>query len=155
VVAVLVGLQASGKTTFAGRLAARGYVVVSKDAFPNARRPQRRQLRLVAGALVAGCDVVVDNTNPSPAEWAPLVGLAREHGAAPVAYWFPPDAAGSWRRNAAREGRERVPEAGLRATLARLRRPATSDGFAAVRSVSFDGAGGFVVGDDGKVPGAR
>jgi predicted kinase len=148
VVAVLVGLQASGKTTFAARLAASGYVVVSKDAFPNARRRQRRQLRLIADALAAGRDVVVDNTNPAPAEWAPLVGLAREHGAAAVAYWFPPDPAGSWRRNAERPAPARVPEAGLRATLARLRRPGTGDGFEAVRTVRFDGAGGFAVGTD-------
>lgn len=155
VVAVLVGLQASGKSTFARGLAAGGYVVVSKDAFPNARRRQRRQLRLVAEALVAGRDVVVDNTNPSPAEWAPLVGVAGEHGAAAVAYWFPPDAAASWRRNAERPHRERVPEAGLRATLARLRRPTAADGFAAVRTVTLDGAGGFAVAEDEGAPRAR
>jgi predicted kinase len=49
------------------------------------------------------------------------------------------------RRLAARGDSARVPEAGLRATLARLRRPTTDDGFQAVLTVTFDGAGGFDV----------
>jgi len=84
-----------------------------------------------------------------------VVGLAREHGAAAVASWFPPDPAGSWRRNAERPAPARVPEAGLRATLARLRRPGTGDGSEAVRTVRFDGAGGFAVGTDEAAPRAR
>jgi predicted kinase len=139
VVAVLVGLPASGKTTFCRDVLGAGYVQVSKDHFPNARNRQRRQLRLVGEALAGGRDVVVDNTNPSPAEWRPLVTAAREGGAQMVAYWFPPDLAGSRQRNSARAGRSRVPEAGLMATMARLRRPGTADGFDAVLAVRFDG----------------
>lgn len=141
----MIGLQASGKTTFC-RQVLTGHVRVSKSAFRKARHRQRRQLRLVGEALAAGRDVVVDNTNPSPAEWQPLIRAAREHGAAVVGYWFPPDVAGSAARNAARQGRERVPDVGLYATLARLRRPAPADGFDRLYRVSFDGAGGFVTG---------
>jgi hypothetical protein len=36
-VAILIGLQASGETTFCRQVLARDHVVVSKDAFPNAR----------------------------------------------------------------------------------------------------------------------
>jgi hypothetical protein len=60
-----------------------------------------------------------------------------------TAYWFPPDAAGSLRRNACREGRDRVPDVGVLATLKRLRRPSAADGFDMVREVRFDGRGGF------------
>jgi AAA domain-containing protein len=87
----------------------------------------------------------VDNTNPSPQEWAPLVDAARAHGARVVAYWFPPDLAGSSQRNAARLDRARVPEVGLRATMARLLRPRVRDGFDEVFVVKFDGTGGFIV----------
>lgn len=96
-------------------------------------------------ALRAGRDVVVDNTRPSPDEWRPLIEAAREGGADVIAYWFPPDLPGSLRRNAGRDGRSRVPEVGVRATMARLRRPETADGFDAVLTVRFDGAGGFDV----------
>ncbi|MEV5149264.1 AAA family ATPase [Streptomyces sp. NPDC052727] len=102
-------------------------------------------MRLVAEHLSAGRAVAVDNTNPSPEEWGPLVEAAHAHGATATAYWFPPDVTGSVRRNAAREGRDRVPDVGVLATLKRLRRPSPRDGFDAVREVRFDGRGGFEV----------
>lgn len=146
VVAVLVGLQASGKTSFCRDVLGASYTQVSKDHFPNARNRQRRQLRLLAEALAAGKDVVVDNTNPSPEQWQPLIEAARQGGAKVVAYWFPPDLAASTRRNAARTGRARVPEVGIKATMARLRHPDEQDGFDEVLTVRFDGAGGFTIG---------
>lgn len=142
---VLVGLQASGKSTFYARTFAGTHALVSKDLFRGARHRQRRQMRLVDEALAQGVPVVVDNTNPSPAEWDPLVAAARSHGVPVVAYWFPPDLIGSLLRNAVREGPAKVPEAGLYATLKRLRRPRTADGFDAVHEVRLDGHGGFLV----------
>ena len=144
-VAVLVGLQASGKSTFSSQFFGDSRVVVSKDAWPNARNRQRRQMRLIAEALAAGQSVVVDNTNPSPAEWEPLITEAHGHSALAVGYWFPPDVSGSLTRNAAREPKTRVPEVGVRATLSRLVRPRRSHGFDAAYVVTFDGAGGFDV----------
>ncbi|CAL9355924.1 AAA family ATPase [Streptomyces eurythermus] len=143
---VLVGLQASGKSTFYARCLSDRYELVGKDLFPRgARNKQARQMRLVTEHLAAGRPVAVDNTNPSPQEWAPLVAAARAHGATVTAYWFPPDVPGSLRRNAAREGRGRVPDVGVLATLKRLRRPSVADGFDAVHEVRFDGRGGFDV----------
>ncbi|MEU7282905.1 ATP-binding protein [Streptomyces sp. NPDC045431] len=145
-VAVLVGLQASGKSTFYARCLSDRYALVSKDLMPRkARHKQARQMRLVREHLAAGRPVAVDNTNPSPQEWEPLVELAHAEGATVTAYWFPPDVAGSLRRNAAREAGDRVPDVGVLATLKRLRRPSRSDGFDDVREVRFDGHGGFEV----------
>lgn len=142
---MLVGLQASGKTTFHRQRFADTHVHVSKDAFPNARSPQRRQMRLIDEALGAGRDVVVDNTNPSPAEWAPIILAARVHDARVIAYWFPPDLDASMARNATRAGRSRVPDVGLYATIKILREPSPADGFDEVHTVGFDGSGGFDV----------
>ena len=46
------------------------HVVVSKDHWPNARRPEARQRRVVAVLLAEGASVVVDNTNPAPEDRA-------------------------------------------------------------------------------------
>ncbi|MGX9229798.1 AAA family ATPase [Streptomyces albus] len=63
--AVLVGLQASGKSTFYRRHLAHDHVLVSKDRFPrSARHKQRRQLRLLGEALAAGRSV--PSTTPIP-----------------------------------------------------------------------------------------
>ncbi|MCW2919240.1 MAG: hypothetical protein JWN52_7308 [Actinomycetia bacterium] len=142
---ILVGLQASGKSTFFRQRLSGTHVHVSKDLFPNARRRQARQLRMIDEALGAGRSVAVDNTNPSPAEWGPLIELGHRHGAKVRGLWFPPDVSGSLERNAARRVKTRVPEIGIYATLKRLRRPEGSDGFDELRVVTMDGAGGFEV----------
>lgn len=125
-VAILIGLQASGKTTFCRQVLARDHVVVSKDAFPNARHRQRRQMRLIGEALAEGRSVAVDNTNPSPQEWQPLIDAARAHGAAPIGYWFPPDLAATQERNALRE--DRAPRPRCRAVRHAQPAPATHAG---------------------------
>lgn len=143
--AVLVGLQASGKSTFFARHLAPTHLHVSKDHWPNGRRKEARQRRVVAEALAEGRSVAVDNTNPSVEERAALVGLARAAGVPVVAYWFPPDLDASLRRNAERTGRARVPDVGLFATAKRLQPPTREEGFDALHVVTFDGTGGFTV----------
>jgi predicted kinase len=78
----MVGLQGCGKSTWVAGHLAGTHVVVSKDRWPNARHREQRQRRLVSDLLAAGHSVVVDNTNPSPQDRAPLVAIARAHGAA-------------------------------------------------------------------------
>ncbi|KAB2339340.1 ATP-binding protein [Actinomadura rudentiformis] len=146
--AILIGLQASGKTTFYRQRLAGTHVHVSKDNFgKRSRGKQARQLRLIAEALEADRNVAVDNTNPSPEDWAPLIEIGRAHGARVVAYWFPLDVEGTMARNALRPPDIRVPDVGIYATLGRMRRPGPSSGFDRVWAVRFDGAGGFEVTD--------
>jgi predicted kinase len=102
---------------------------VSKDHWPNARRREARQRRVVAELLAEGRSVVVDNTNPSPAERAPLVAAARAAGVPVRAVWLdtPPDTCLA--RNDAREGAARVPLVGVYATRARFAPPTVDEGF--------------------------
>jgi predicted kinase len=143
--AILVGLQASGKSTFYARRLAATHLHVSKDDWPRARRREARQQRLTAEALAAGHSVAVDNTNASAAERAGIIAVGRRAGVPVVGYWFPPDLPGSLRRNAARAGPARVPEVGLFATVKRLSPPAWAEGFDELYRVGFDGAGDFTV----------
>lgn len=144
-VVILIGLQASGKSTFYRQRLAATHVHVSKDNFRNARNRQRRQLQMIGAALAANRDVAVDNTNPSPGEWQPIIEAAKVHGARVVGCWFAPDLPASLARNAARPSETRVPAVGLYATIKRLRRPTPDDGFDALYTVAFDGAGGFTL----------
>jgi predicted kinase len=144
-VAILSGLQASGKSTFYRRDLADTHVHISKDNWPNARHREQRQRREITEALAAGRDVAVDNTNPSPHERRPLVDLAHEAGAKAVGYWFPPDPGVSLARNAQREGRARVPNVGVFSTLKRLTRPSYEEGFDEIYKVRGDDQGGFAV----------
>ncbi|CCG03904.1 ATP-binding protein [Blastococcus saxobsidens] len=142
---VLVGLQGSGKSSWVGAHLAGTHVVVSKDHWPNARRRQARQQRVVAELLADGRSVVVDNTNAAPEDRAPLVALARQAGVPVRAVWVDTPLEVCLERNARRAGRARVPLAGLYGTRARLVPPSTDEGFTrvdVVRSGSGPSAGG-------------
>jgi predicted kinase len=127
--AILVGLPAAGKTTFYRERLAGTHDHVSKDLMRNNRRPQRRQEELIVEAFAAGRSVAIDNTNPSAAVRAPLIALARAHGAEVVGYFFPAEAKDALRRNRLREGHERVPDVAIFTTRKRLAPPSYEEGF--------------------------
>lgn len=126
---ILIGLPASGKTTFYRERFAATHELVSKDAMRHNRQPQRRQEELISTALAAGRSIAVDNTNPTVADRAAAIAIARRHGAEVAGYFFPTEAADALRRNRAREGRHRVPAVAIFATRKRLERPTYEEGF--------------------------
>jgi predicted kinase len=126
---VMVGLQGCGKSTWVRAHLARTHVVVSKDHWPNARRREARQRRVVAELLTEGARVVVDNTHPAREDRAPLIAAARAAGVPVRAVWLDTPVATCRERNDKREGRARVPEVGLRATAKRFVPPSTDEGF--------------------------
>jgi predicted kinase len=142
---VLSGLQGSGKTTFFHARFGATHAHVSRDRFPNARDPARRQRALVEEAAREGRSVVVDNTNARGEDRSALAALARELGMRPVLYWFPPDVRASIARNAGRRGRGRVPVVAVLATAKRLAAPAPSEGFDEVHEVRATPDGAFEV----------
>lgn len=101
---ILTGLQAAGKTTFYRERFAATHVHVSKDAWPNARKKEER--------LRAGRSVVVDNTNPTPSERLPLIAIGCAAGAHVTSYAFIASVQEVLSRNARREGRARIADAG-------------------------------------------
>lgn len=58
-------------------------------------------------------------------------------------YFFEPDPKGSLRRNNEREGKRRVPPAGLFGTLKRLQRPRRDEGFDGLYLVRISESGDF------------
>jgi predicted kinase len=128
-VIILIGLQASGKSTFYRTHFAASHEYVSKDLLRNNSRPARRQLQLVEEALTAGRSVVIDNTNPTAEDRAPLTELGHRYRAEVVGYYFEAKVKESLERNKQREGKARVPDIAIFATLKRLARPTYAEGF--------------------------
>ncbi len=127
--AVLIGLQGAGKTTFYQERLKATHRHVSKDNFRHARDRNARQAALVIEALAAGQSVAVDNTNPTPADRAPVVALARACGVRVVAYYFDVPLSACLARNRRREGRARVPDVAVVTTFRKMTRPTASEGF--------------------------
>jgi predicted kinase len=142
---VLIGLPASGKTTFYRERFSATHAHVSKDLHAGGGRRDEGQRREIDEALRAGRSVVVDNTNPRAADRAPLVALARAHGARVAGFVFDVDASGSLARNALREGRARVPPVAIHVARRRLELPTAAEGFDELWSVRLVPGGGFEV----------
>lgn len=126
---ILMGLQASGKSTFHRLHFATTHAYVSKDLLSNNRKPARRQMQLVEEALQAGQSVVVDNTNPTPVEREPLIRLGHEYGAGVIGYYFEASIRASLERNKTRLGKARVPDVAIFVTAKKLVPPTFAEGF--------------------------
>jgi predicted kinase len=137
---ILIGLPASGKSTFFRERFSGTHDHVSKDLLRHNRKPQRRQEQLIAESLASGRSVVVDNTNPNVAVRAPLIAVARKYGAEVSGYYFATEAADALRRNRARQGRERVPDVAIFTVRKRLEPPTAAEGFDRLFTVKMNEA---------------
>jgi predicted kinase len=137
---VLVGLQASGKSTFFHERFAGTHEHVSKDLFPHNRNKNNRQEHLLRAALSAGRSVVVDNTNPTLEDRWPLVRLGHEYEAKVVGYFFEVSVRECLRRNAKRKGKARVPDVAIYATAKKLVTPSIKEGFDELHLIRRGGA---------------
>ena len=132
---ILIGLQASGKSTFFQTYFTETHQHVSKDLLRPTSNPARRQHQLIAEALQAGRSVVVDNTNATRQDRQELLHLARGYGARVTGYYFEPRLKQSLEYNRMRQGRARVPDVAIFTTLKRLARPSLDEGFDQLFSV--------------------
>jgi len=137
-VVVLVGLQGSGKSTFYRSKFASTHTLVSKDRFPNNRRPARRQAQLIEEALSEGRSVVVDNTNPTVEDRAAIVSITRAFGARLTAYYFSAPIQDCLVRNRQRTEKSLVPDAAIFITQKRLQPPTLAEGFDQIWQVNVD-----------------
>lgn len=138
--ALMIGLQGTGKSTFARARFTEDYVYVSRDLLRNNRHPSQRQLQLIEEALRAGHSVVVDNTHATIADRAPMLTLGHRYSTRVVGYYFPPKVAESRTRNRLRTGAASVPDVAIYATAKRFQPPTTDEGYDALNKVRTLGA---------------
>jgi predicted kinase len=132
---VFVGLPASGKTTYFRRTFADTHQHVSKDMMPRSANKDKRQRELIVEALASGRSVVVDNTNPTVASRAPLLEMARHHGARTVAIEFEAEVRECVAMNRLREGMAKVPNVAIFTAAKKFQKPSLDEGFDEVRVI--------------------
>jgi len=138
---LLIGIQASGKTTFYRQRFFDTHLRISLDVL----RAREREGAMLETCLRLQQRFVVDNTNATAAERARYVAPSRGAGFRVIGYFFVPDAKGAFERNKARMEGERIPPAGLFGTLKRLEPPALAEGFDELYRVSIPQPGEFAV----------
>lgn len=138
-VIILIGLQASGKSTFFRTHFALTHAHVSKDLLHNTRNPTRMQQQLIEEALRIDRSVVIDNTHPTKEEREKLIALGHSYGATVIGYYFDVQIGQSLQRNKSRQGQARIPDVAIFTTLKRLVRPTSEEGFDQLFSVRTPG----------------
>lgn len=136
---LLIGLQGSGKSTFAKANFADTHIRLSLDML----RTRHRERVLLDACLAAKQPFVIDNTNPARADRAPYLEAARGHAFRTTGYFFRSILADCLQRNESRP--VPVPRPGVLGTHARLEMPSLAEGFDELFFVSIDPDGGFAV----------
>lgn len=141
--AILIGLQASGKTHFYQTFLGQTHIHISKDRMRSARSKQERQERLIEEMLQKGVSVAVDNTNPSRHVREALIKLGKQYGAEIIGYYFEPNIQESLRRNRQRSVKECVPDVAIFTSAKQLEKPLEEEGFDHCFQVELSGSGEF------------
>jgi predicted kinase len=134
---IFVGLPGAGKSTLFRETFAATHRHISKDLWPNNTGRDAKQQKLVAEALASGESIVIDNTNPTVAERARLIDLARKYDARVVGYYFDVTTRVAVARNAERSGKAKVPNVAIFTTAKRLAAPTYAEGYDALYRVTI------------------
>lgn len=132
---IFCGIQATGKSTFYIRKFFRTHIRISMDQL-NTRNKENSFLKT---CLKTQQRFVVDNTNPSREERRKYIEAAKAKKFKVIGYYFRSGIEKAIERNALREGKENIPEKGIRGTLNRLEIPSKEEGFDELYSVEIEG----------------
>lgn len=138
---ILVGIQASGKSTFYQQRFFDTHVRISRDLL----RTRSREQLLMQACLESRQPFVVDNTSVTAEERARYVGPAKAAGYRVVGYFFRTEPRAAIARNKLRQGRAVVPVPGILGTLKKLEEPRIEEGFDELYAVTLTPSHEFVV----------
>jgi len=138
---LLIGIQASGKSTFCRQRFFDSHIRVNLDML----KTRHREKRLVEVCLETGQPFVVDNTNPTREDRQRYIGLAKAAGFRIIGYYFQSRVEECQRRNEARVESECIPLPGILGTYKRLEVPSVDEGFDELHYVRIAADDSFVV----------
>ena len=122
---MLIGIPASGKTTFASTQIPAEYLRISLDVL----HTRKHEANVFFSALEKRQNVVIDNTNVTKAERERFIVPAKAAGYEITGYYFQSVVTDCLQRNALRTGKARIPDVGVRARAKDLERPFLEEGF--------------------------
>jgi len=122
---LLMGIQASGKSTFYEERLAQTHVRISLDEL----HTRSKERLLLEECIANGTSFVVDNTNPTASDRARYIGPAKAAGYHIIGIFFKSVLAECMARNKNRTGKDRIPDVALAATSNKLEMPAWQEGF--------------------------
>jgi predicted kinase len=140
-VVILVGIQASGKSTFYQQRFFDTHVRISRDLL----KTRNRELQLLRTCLETRQPFVIDNTNVVAEERARYIGAARAAGYHVVGYFFRTEPRAAIARNKLRQGKAVIPIPGILGTYKKLEEPRMDEGFDELYAVTLTPSNEFIV----------
>lgn len=141
--AILIGIPATGKTSFAQDVLGSTHLRLSRDVV----KTKTREMALFQTGLSVGVDLVIDDSNVTREVRSAFIAPARTIGYRVVGYYFSSKLGDAQERNASRVDAERIPRAGVGDKWKQLELPTLEEGFDRLSYVALDGTGGFNVMD--------
>ena len=138
---ILVGVPGAGKSTFYRQRFFNTHVRINLDML----KTRHREKLLLGACIEARQRFVVDNTNVSIEDRARYIKRARPAGYRIIGYYFECPLEEALRRNRQRQGKERIPDGGVRHRFNLLEEPSVEEGFDEVYTVSTGPTNEFVV----------
>ncbi len=137
---IFIGLQASGKSTFFLEQFYKTHIRLNLDML----RTRNREKILFNACLEAKQPVVIDNTNPTRVDRERYISSFKDKRFEIFGYFFESNLKSCLDRNAMREGKECIPDIGIKSTYKKLESPIFAEGFDKIFSVKIENEG-FVI----------
>lgn len=134
-IAILMGLQGSGKSTFYKTYLSDNFVCVNLDTL----KTRHQEKLLIEECLSNEASYAIDNTNPTRLDRERYIPIAKKAGYRIVGYFLESKIMDCMQRNALRKGRARIPEKAITATFNKLEIPSYNEGFDELYFVKNDG----------------
>lgn len=138
---LLIGIQASGKSTFYRERFADTHIRINLDML----RTRHRETRLFELCLEIQQSFVIDNTNVTIEDRARYIKRLSDFDIKAIGYYFQSEVNVCKERNADREESKRIPVTGILGTYTKLQLPTFNEGFSELHYVSIDESGQFLV----------
>ncbi len=133
--AIMMGLQGSGKSTFYQRFLSEDYVRVNLDTL----KTRAKERDLVKKCMEDGVSFAIDNTNPTKTDRARYIPDAKQAGYRVIGYFMESKIKDCLARNEQRIGNEKVPQIAILGTSSKLEMPSYDEGFDELYFVANDG----------------
>ena len=124
-VILLIGIQASGKSTFYKEKFFNSHIRISNDLL----KTKNREKLLLEYCIKTQMSFVVDNTNSTREIRKKYIDIAKEASIPVIGYYFKSDLIQSLERNEKRLKKEIVPKSGILSTYKKLEIPQLDEGF--------------------------
>ncbi|MFD0999015.1 AAA family ATPase [Ohtaekwangia kribbensis] len=122
---LLIGIPASGKSSFYKTHLFRKYMRISLDLYKN----RNREMQFLTLALSLQQCIAIDNTNVTRADRATYISMAKERGYSVEGYYFKSQLSQCIERNVQRQGKECISTAGVISKYKNLQLPQLEEGF--------------------------